>query len=70
MGRAHRGHIGRYPGWSGSAGTGQRCLLSGIGGLPAGQFGHPPDPPAAQPGILVAVPPAIHRPLDQASFSS
>lgn len=70
MGCAHRGHIRGNPGWSGPTGTGQRCLLCGIWGLPASQFGHPPNAPTAQPGILIAVPPAIHRPLDKASLPS
>ena len=68
--------------WHGTAGAGKplrRCnhrswdlirMLRAHSPLPGGHFGLSPDPSAAQPGIRVAVSPAIHSPLDQSTLSS
>ena len=41
-----------------------------LNGLTVVDLGHPPDAPASQPRVLVAVPPAVDGPLDQASLST
>lgn len=38
--------------------------------LPVIDFGHPPHPPASESGILIAVPPAVHRPLDETALAT
>lgn len=38
--------------------------------LPVVDFGHPPDPPAPQSRVLVAVPPAVDGSLDESSLAS
>jgi hypothetical protein len=45
-------------------------MLCRIHCFPAGDLCHPPNASAPKPWILVAIPPAIHRPLNEAALSS
>jgi hypothetical protein len=69
MGCTHGGCTRGDPGWAGTVGAGQRGLCRRHL-LPVVELGHAPNSPAAQPGILVAISPTIHRSLNQASLPS
>jgi hypothetical protein len=69
MGCTHGGRTRGDPGWAGTVGAGQRWLCCRHL-LPVVELGHAPNSPAAQPGILVAISPTIHRSLNQASLPS
>lgn len=51
--------------WSSHVST----MLRDLSSLPVVDLGHPPHSPAPQPGVLVAIPPTIHRPLNEAALS-
>ena len=68
---SHRVGVGGDPCRSScTAWTSQVVRLSGGNLLSVVDFGHPSDTTAAQPRILVAVPPAVHRSLNESSLSS